>query len=137
MSTIVFSNNLTKEYKTKKETVLAVNQVSFNVEEGQIVGLVGPNGAGKSTIIKMICGILHPTSGELMVLGMDPSKERKKVIPNLGVMFGNRSNLWYNLPALDSVRLMRYIYGIDKHVFDQRLKKYCEIVDVSFKSNVL
>lgn len=131
MSTIVFSNNLTKEYKTKKETVLAVNQVSFNVEEGQIVGLVGPNGAGKSTIIKMICGILHPTSGELMVLGMDPSKERKKVIPNLGVMFGNRSSLWYNLPALDSVRLMRYIYGIDKHVFDQRLKKYVAILNAS------
>lgn len=127
MSIIAFSE-VSKEYNTKTGVVHAVTDITLQIKEGEIVGLVGPNGAGKSTTVKMLCGILKPSKGEVSVLGYTPHLDRKKLAMNIGVMFGNRSSLWYNIPAIDSIRLMRDIYGISKTDFEKRLQEYCAIL---------
>lgn len=127
---IIEIKDLSKEYVYKKKKIKALNSVSLEINQGEIVGLVGPNGAGKSTIIKLICGILVQTSGEVRVLSMNPFKDRRKLCYNLGVMFGQRSALWYNLPVMESLYLMKDIYDISKTDFETRLKKYSETLNV-------
>jgi ABC-2 type transport system ATP-binding protein len=92
---------------------MAVRDISLEVERGEIVAFIGPNGAGKSTFIKMLCGILHPTSGEMSVLGMSPVKERRRIAMRIGTVFGQKSQLWLHLPALDSFTLLAAIYEIN------------------------
>ena len=85
----------------------AVKNISFSIEKGEIVGYIGPNGAGKSTTIKMLCGILLPTAGNIRVNKMDPFKDRKKYVSNIGVVFGQRSQLAWDIPAADTFDLLR------------------------------
>ncbi|MDD4680885.1 MAG: ATP-binding cassette domain-containing protein, partial [Clostridia bacterium] len=99
--------------------VEAVKNISFSVEQGEILAFIGPNGAGKSTTIKMLTGILHPTSGDISVLGLDQTKERKQLSYRIGTVFGQKSQLWFHLPPTDSFTLLGAIYDIDK----MRLKK--------------
>ena len=87
-------------FKRKYNTIHAVSDVSFTIAPGEMVGFVGPNGAGKSTTIKMLCGILAPTSGSVSVLGRDPFTHRKKNAYHIGVLFGQRSQLWWDLPVV-------------------------------------
>ena len=97
---------------SKYSIIKAVDGISFAIEEGQIVGYVGPNGAGKSTTIKMLTGILVPTSGEINVDGLTPYKKRKDNARRIGVVFGQRTQLWWDLPVIESFQLLRRIYNV-------------------------
>ncbi len=107
----------------EKKDFIAVNNISFNVKKGEIIGFVGPNGAGKSTTIKMLTGILHKTSGEVKVAGLDPAKERKKLAYKIGCMFGQKSSLWMHLPAIDTYYLLGAMYDIPKDELERRIEK--------------
>ncbi|WP_303753288.1 ATP-binding cassette domain-containing protein [Enterococcus sp. S86.2] len=120
--------NVTKIYQANGK--VALDDISFSIGEGELVALVGPNGAGKSTLVKSLCGILTPSHGEIAVLGYNPIKKRRQLAKDLGVMFGNRSSLWYNIPAIESVYLMKDIYKIDSLTFSERLSAYSETLGV-------
>lgn len=108
-------------FRRKKKTINALSDVSFCVEEGDIVGYIGPNGAGKSTTIKIMSGILNPTSGECTICGFTPWKDRKKYVKNIGVVFGQRSQLWWDVPVIDSLELLKDIYKIPQKEYDETL----------------
>ena len=93
-----------------RRTVEAVRDISFRVERGELLGYLGPNGAGKSTTVKMLIGILVPTSGHVRVAGLEPSRQRIELARRLGAMFGQRIQLWWDLPLIDSFELLRHIY---------------------------
>ncbi len=103
------------------QNIDAVAGVSFDVAEGERVAIIGPNGAGKSTTLKMLAGILEPSSGEARVLGLTPWKERRALAYRIGVVFGQRSQLWADLPAADSFALLRRVYDLDRKTFARRL----------------
>ena len=109
-------------FKRKHKIIKALQDVSFNIEEGDIVGYIGPNGAGKSTTIKIMSGILNPTSGQCQVNGFTPWKERKKYVKNIGVVFGQRSQLWWDVPVRDSFELLKDIYKIPNEEFEETYK---------------
>ena len=96
-------------FSNEKVRKMAVEDISFSIEEGEIVGYIGSNGAGKSTTIKMMTGILTPTSGQCLIRGIDPSKERKKNAQNIGVVFGQRTQLWWDLPLSESFSILKEI----------------------------
>src|SRR5687767_11445070 len=98
--------------RTQRE-VVAVDEISLSIPAGQSVAFIGPNGAGKSTTIKMLTGILHPTSGSAHVLGFTPWQERRKLVHQIGAVFGQRSQLWYHLPPRDTFELLARIYNLD------------------------
>jgi len=116
-------------FKDKKEFT-AVNDISFSINRGEIVAFVGPNGAGKSTTIKMLTGIVHPTSGEINVNGLNPTDERKKLAYKIGCMFGQKSSLWMHLPAIDTYKLIGAMYDIPKDVLDKRIKEIVEVFGI-------
>jgi ABC-2 type transport system ATP-binding protein len=93
-------------------TVHAVADLALRVERGEMIGLIGPNGAGKSTTIKMLTGILAPSGGRMRVAGFDPQRQRRELAARIGVVFGQRSQLWWDLPLLDSLRLLRHLYRV-------------------------
>lgn len=92
--------------------VAAVQDLALRVERGEMVGLVGPNGAGKSTTIKMLTGVLMPSGGRVRVAGLDPQRQRRQLAARIGVVFGQRSQLWWDLPLIDSLRLLRHLYRV-------------------------
>ena len=108
-------------FSREKELVRAVRDVSFSVEEGELVGYIGPNGAGKSTTIKMMSGILTPDSGEMNIMGRTPWKERRAHVAQIGVVFGQRSQLWWDTPVNDSFELLRDIYRVPQAAYKRRL----------------
>src|SRR5688572_4090327 len=109
---------------------LAVDRVSFSIERGERVAFVGPNGAGKSTTIKMLCGILHPTSGRADVLGLTPWRDRRALSYRIGTVFGQRSQLWYHLPARDTFELLARVYDRDLGAHRQRLRSLSEAFEL-------
>ena len=111
-------------------TVEAVAGISFDIEAGEIVGYIGPNGAGKSTTIKMMTGILKPTSGVLEVNGLVPYTNRIKQAQNMGVVFGQRSQLWWDLPVIESFKILKEIYKVDQKTFDEHMGMFNELVDL-------
>ena len=121
---VISFDGVTKLYKGK----LGVENISFDVGTATIAGLIGPNGAGKSTIIKMIAGILTPDSGRLDVMGYEPSRDIKDLSKHYGLMFGNRSSLWFNLKAKESLLLMKDIYNVSDTDYQRTLDKYVEIL---------
>lgn len=121
---VISFDEVTKLYKGK----LGVEDISFDVGQASIAGLIGPNGAGKSTIIKMIAGILTPDSGRLDVMGYKPSTDIKDLSKHYGLMFGNRSSLWFNLKAKESLLLMKDIYNVSDKDYQRTLDKYVEIL---------
>lgn len=121
---VISFDGVTKLYKGK----LGVENISFDVGQASIAGLIGPNGAGKSTIIKMIAGILTPDSGRLDVMGYEPSRDIKDLSKHYGLMFGNRSSLWFNLKAKESLLLMKDIYNVSDKDYQRTLDKYVEIL---------
>jgi ABC-2 type transport system ATP-binding protein len=104
-----------------RREIHAVKGISFDVAEGERLAFIGPNGAGKSTTIKMLTGILHPTSGQAQVLGKIPWRERQPLAYEIGTVFGQRSQLWYHLPPQDSFELLARIYELDRMTYRQRL----------------
>src|ERR1700754_3209331 len=102
-----------------RRVVRAVDGISFTVRPGELVGYLGPNGAGKSTTIKMLTGILTPTAGTVSVAGRDPSRERRENALNIGLVFGQRSQLWWDLPLRESFRAVRDLYAVSQREGDQ------------------
>lgn len=128
-----FKGSLKSIFSPNYKEITAVNNISFEVEKGEILAFIGPNGAGKSTTIKMLTGILYPYSGDIEVLGMNPSTERKALSYKIGTVFGQKSQLWFHLPPLDSFNLLGSIYEIDKVKLKRRidfLKEVFEIEDL-------
>jgi len=117
-------------FKRKYEIIKAVNSITFNIEEGELVGYIGPNGAGKSTTIKMLSGILVPTSGIVKVDGKIPYLNRKENAMNIGAIFGQRSQLYWDLPVLDSFELYKKIYRIGNLDFKRNVEFYTELLDM-------
>ena len=109
----------------------AVDDVSFAIEPGSIVGYIGPNGAGKSTTIKMLTGILVPTEGVIKVCGLDPSRERKQLARRIGVVFGQRTQLWWDLPLRESFELLRYIYRVGDRRHRENLDRFVQLLDLA------
>lgn len=108
----------------------ALKEMSFIIPDGQIVGYIGPNGAGKSTTIKILSGILRPDSGECTVNGMVPWEDRKKYVSKLGVVFGQRSQLWWDVPVIESFQLLRDIYRVERGEFQSNLRRLTEQLDL-------
>lgn len=115
----------------KFEDKEAVKDISFSIEKGEMVGFVGPNGAGKSTTIKMLSGILYPDEGEIRVSGIVPYKERRKYVGKIGVVFGQKSQLQWDLPVMDSFELLKAIYRIPEETYKKNLNRYTEMLDMS------
>jgi ABC-2 type transport system ATP-binding protein len=107
-----------------------VDGLTFSIQPGERVALLGPNGAGKSTTIKLLTGILTPTSGEARVLGVEPQRERRRLGARIGTVFGQRSTLWYHLPVRDSFELLRHVYAVDADAFRRRLGDLTEAFGV-------
>lgn len=112
----------------KKRVVTAVELLNFTVEQGEFVGYIGPNGAGKSTTIKMLCGILHPSAGQVRVMGRDPQRERTAVVRKLGVVFGQRTQLWWDLPLRDSFDILAAIFRLDTADKTRQIGKLNEVL---------
>lgn len=117
-------------FKREYTTIDAVKNASFSIEKGEIVGYIGPNGAGKSTTIKMLCGILLPTAGNIRVNGMDPFADRRKYVSNIGVVFGQRSQLAWDIPAEDTFDLLKDIYSISDSEYQKRKKELVTLLDI-------
>ena len=147
MSAIIEIKNVSKEFRVLNrheglrgslkdlfsrdyKTVRAVDSISMSIGQGEIVGYLGPNGAGKSTTIKMMTGVLEPTSGEILVGGNVPYKNRSKNAQEIGVVFGQRSQLWWALPLVESFRLLKDIYQIPDEKYESILKLYRSLVDI-------
>ena len=121
-----FRSLVTQDYTVSS----AIERVSFSIEKGEAVGLLGQNGAGKSTLIKMLTGILVPTSGHVHVRGHNPHKKRRENNRHIGVVFGQRSQLWWDLPVADSFDLHKYIYKIPEQAYKKNYNKYVELLDM-------
>lgn len=118
-------------FKPQYSTVQALKDVSFKINEGEIVGYIGPNGAGKSTTIKIISGILVPDSGKCNILGYTPWKSRVNHVKNIGVVFGQRSQLWWDVPVIDSYNLLKDIYKVPDKEFKDNLELLTSTLDLS------
>lgn len=147
MDKIIEVKNLKKEFKTFSKghgikdsikslikrnysTVKALNDINFKIEKGEIRGFIGPNGAGKSTTIKILCGILFPTSGQVKVNGFEPWSQRKKYVKNIGVVFGQKSQLWFDLPPIDTYHLNKAIYDIPDTKFKKTLDYLVNLLEI-------
>lgn len=113
------------------ETKTALNQVSFDIHEGELVGYIGPNGAGKSTTVKILSGILVPNSGKVKVMGRTPWEHRIETVRHIGVVFGQRTQLWWDLPVIESFELLKDIYNVSDVEYKATLKSLVEILELS------
>jgi ABC-2 type transport system ATP-binding protein len=117
-------------FRRERVIVEAVKEISFRVERGELLGYLGPNGAGKSTTIKMLTGILVPSSGNVSVAGLDPSRRRMELAKRIGAMFGQRVQLWWDLPLIDSFELLRHIYKVPAERYRTSLARFREVLDL-------
>lgn len=144
---VIQVNDLRKNFKTKTKKeglkssfislikaefreVEAVRGIDFEVEKGEVLAFMGPNGAGKSTTIKMMTGILHPTAGSIHVLGLDPHRDRKRLAYKIGSVFGQKSQLWFHLPPMDSFKLLGAIYEIPPKELEKRISYLVEMFEI-------
>lgn len=118
-------------FHRRAERITALNDVSFTIPDGEIVGYIGPNGAGKSSTIKILSGILTPESGVCTVDGRVPWKNRMEHVKNIGVVFGQRSQLWWDVPVTDSFALLKDIYAIPDFVYKQNLDELTQLLDLT------
>jgi ABC-2 type transport system ATP-binding protein len=121
---------LRKEFRSRRGRVVGVAGIDFRVEPGEFVGYAGPNGAGKSTTVKMMSGVLLPTSGTVLVDGLVPWRERRRLARRMGVVFGQRSQLWWDLPLRDSFELVGHLYRIPAADFARRLDELSGLLDL-------
>jgi ABC-2 type transport system ATP-binding protein len=117
-------------FSRESETVHALRDVSFTIGEGEMVGYIGPNGAGKSTTVKIMCGILTPDSGMCEIGGRTPWKQRLRHVRGIGVVFGQRSQLWWDVPVIDSFELIRDIYKVDGALYRRNLDEMAALLDL-------
>lgn len=117
-------------FSSEKIVKRAVEDISFSIEKGEIVGYIGSNGAGKSTTIKMMTGILNPTKGECLVNGIDPSRNRRENAKNIGVVFGQRTQLWWDLPLSESFTILKEIYDVSDEDYQQRMEFLNQVLEL-------
>ena len=117
--------------KPKYKIIKAVKNISFNVEKGEIIAFIGPNGAGKSTTIKMLTGILYSDSGSINVMGLDPTKDRKKLAYEIGTVFGQKEQLWTHLTPLDNFKFFGAIYDIPDKIVDKKINEFIEVFELT------
>lgn len=139
--------NLTKEFKsavreegvlgmfktlfsTKYNVKTAVNSISLKINDGEMVGYIGSNGAGKSTTIKMMCGILTPTRGSIEIDGLEPYKKRRVIASKIGVVFGQKTQLWWDIPLIESFKVLKEIYKVKESDYEERIKFLCETLGI-------
>lgn len=115
----------------KYEKKLAVNHISFSIQEGDFIGFIGPNGAGKTTTIKMLSGIIHPTEGSISVMGYVPHRLQNAFKKNFSITMGQKNQLWWDIPAIDSFQLIKEIYEITEDDYKHTLHELTELLDVS------
>ncbi len=144
---MIYVENLKKEFKKvikdpglkgsikalfhpKKEIITAVDDISFHVPKGEILGFIGPNGAGKSTVIKMLTGILTPTSGECRINGKIPQNDRQNYVKEIGVVFGQRTQLWWDLPLTETYSVLKEIYEVEESAFKKRMAFLNEVLEL-------
>jgi len=125
-----FFGGVSSLIKPNKKTIWALRDISFSIEEGELVGFIGPNGAGKTTTLKILSGLLYPSSGFTQVLGFDPWSRKREYLKQISLVMGQKNQLWWDLPAIDSFELNRAIYEIPKKVFEDNLKDLVEILEV-------
>ena len=118
-------------FRHEKVRKVAVDDISFTIGDGEIVGYIGSNGAGKSTTIKMMTGIMHPTAGEIRVNGIDPSKSRKDNASNIGVVFGQRTQLWWDLPLSESFTILKEIYDVSDEDYKNRMEFINQVLELT------
>lgn len=117
-------------FSNEKVHKLAVDDISFTIDDGEIVGYIGSNGAGKSTTIKMMTGILTPTKGKCLIHGVDPNRERMVNAKNIGVVFGQRTQLWWDLPLSESYTILKEIYDVSDEDYRERMEFLNEVLDL-------
>ncbi len=132
-----FWGGVTGLFKRDFEETRAADNVSFSIKEGEFVGFLGPNGAGKTTTLKMLSGLIYPTSGTARVAGFDPSKRENAYRRIFALVLGQKNQLWWDLPALESFYLIRAIYGLDPAPYQQSLDELVTLLGVSHKLNVM
>ncbi|MBT3980491.1 MAG: ABC transporter ATP-binding protein [Bacteriovoracaceae bacterium] len=125
-----FVGNLKSLISPKFNTFRAVDNISFKIERGERLAFIGPNGAGKSTSIKMMSGILHPTSGDISVLGLTPGKDRTQLGYKIGTVFGQRSQLWYHLPAGDTFDLLARVYDLNPKAYREKKNELVKLFEI-------
>lgn len=125
-----FLNKLKGFFKPVYKQVVAVDNISFEVNEGEAIAFIGPNGAGKSTTIKMLTGVLYPSSGELEVLGINPTKQRTKLAYRIGSVIGQKEQLWVHLPAYDNFKFFGSIYDIPKQKLNERIEYLATLFEI-------
>jgi ABC-2 type transport system ATP-binding protein len=145
---VIKANNLSKTFRIYKsgegirgylksfisrdyEEVHAVKDINLDIESGEMIGYIGSNGAGKSTTVKMLTGILEPSSGKIEVNGLNPSKNRKKNAMNIGVVFGQKTQLWWDLPVKESFKLLKEIYEVNDEDYEKRISEFDEVLQLS------
>lgn len=146
METVISMSNVSQQYKVKKkikkgnalkklffsetETLLALKDINLAINKGEIVGYIGENGAGKSTSIKLMLGLIYPTKGKIEIVGKDPFKYRNQLSKDVGVLMGQKSHLWWDLPLIDSFNFLKGIYVVDEQVFSKQLEYLTETLGV-------
>ena len=120
----------------KYNYIKAIDDISFSIDEGEIIGYIGPNGAGKSTTIKILSGILVPDNGEVLINGYIPWIDRKKYVKDIGVVFGQRSQLWWDIPAIDTFNLLKDIYGLDEIEYQNTLDELTKLLNLENILNI-
>jgi ABC-2 type transport system ATP-binding protein len=145
MEDVIVVDNVVKRFKTykskggaakslfnrEKTVVTALDKVSFSVKQGEVVAMLGRNGSGKSTLLKMLIGILHPEEGKIRVLGLDPTKDRIKLVQQVGIVFGStHPQLWWDLPPIDTFNYIKGMYNIPDKQFEKRLKYFIDLLDL-------
>lgn len=125
-----FKGALTNIFHPEHEYKKAVDNISFNIKEGEMVGFIGPNGAGKSTTVKMLSGILYPDSGSINIAGYIPHKQRKEYVANIGVVFGQKSQISWDLSPMDSYEVIKHIYKIPDKKYKENIDRFTELLDM-------
>ena len=125
-----FWGSLRNLVERRADVVKAVDGISFQIEAGEFVGFVGPNGAGKSTTVKMLTGVLEPTEGTLTVGGLVPRRDRLAHTARIGVVFGQRTQLWWDLPVIESYELLRHVYGVGADAYRDQLQRLTELLEL-------
>lgn len=125
-----FLGTLKGLFSNEKIVKRAISDISFKINEGEIVGYIGTNGAGKSTTIKIMTGIMNPTAGKCIVNGIEPYKKRKKNAANIGVVFGQRTQLWWDLPVCESYTILKEIYGISNEQYNKQIQFLNEVLEL-------
>jgi len=125
-----FLSGVRNLWNTNYHTHVAVDDISFQVEEGELLGYIGPNGAGKSTSIKMLTGILVPTAGDVKIAGLTPWQDRKEHTKNIGVVFGQKTQLWWDIPVIESFRVLKTIYKIPEDRYLKNLNTFRDLLEI-------